>query len=97
MADAVRQDAPLPRRLIWVLVASFVARVFFAAVMPLGTDETYALAVGRSFSISFFDHPPLGFWAPAVMERIWPLSAPIWFRVPELVFGTVALWAPKQL
>lgn len=93
MADAVRQNAPLPRPLIWVLVASFVARVFFAAVMPLGTDETYALAVGRSFSISFFDHPPLGFWAPAVMERIWPLSAPIWFRVPELVFGTVALWA----
>ncbi|MFN7003809.1 MAG: hypothetical protein ACK4NW_10310, partial [Roseinatronobacter sp.] len=48
----------------WIIGGALLWRGVLAALMPLGTDEAYALAVGRGFDLSFFDHPPLGFWAP---------------------------------
>jgi 4-amino-4-deoxy-L-arabinose transferase-like glycosyltransferase len=89
----LRQLPPTPNRTIWWIIAlSLAARAGFAAILPLGTDEAYALAVGRSFSLSFFDHPPLGFWAPAVAEWLTGSNAPFILRLPSLLFGTVALW-----
>lgn len=80
-------------RSIWpVLILSLALRALFAAILPLGTDEAYALAVGRSFSLSFFDHPPLGFWAPAAAEWIFGSNAPFLLRLPSLIFGTIAVW-----
>lgn len=79
-------------RLGWIIAASLALRMVFAAILPLGTDEAYALAVGRSFAISFFDHPPLGFWAPAVAEWVFGSNAPFLLRVPSLIFGSLALW-----
>jgi 4-amino-4-deoxy-L-arabinose transferase-like glycosyltransferase len=75
----------------WIIGAALVLRGLFAAILPFGTDEAYALAVGRSFSLSFFDHPPLGFWAPALMEAIGAQGV-FAYRVPSLVLGAMALW-----
>ncbi len=76
----------------WIIALSLLLRATFAAILPLGTDEAYALAVGRSFSISFFDHPPLGFWAPAAAEWLFGSNAPFLLRLPSLILGSVALW-----
>jgi 4-amino-4-deoxy-L-arabinose transferase-like glycosyltransferase len=78
--------------ILWILALSLLWRVFFAAVLPLGTDEAYALAVGRSFAISFYDHPPLGFWAPALAEDVLGATGPLGYRIPNLVLGTLAVW-----
>ncbi len=75
----------------WIIGAALVLRALFAAIMPFGTDEAYALAVGRSFSLSFFDHPPLGFWAPAAMEILGAQSV-FFYRLPSVVLGGVTLW-----
>jgi 4-amino-4-deoxy-L-arabinose transferase-like glycosyltransferase len=78
---------------LWrILILSLVLRGVFAAILPLGTDEAYALAVGRSFSLSFFDHPPLGFWAPAVAEWVFGTNEPFLLRLPSLILGTIAIW-----
>lgn len=80
-------------RPIWrILILSLALRALFAAILPLGTDEAYALAVGRSFSLSFFDHPPLGFWAPAAAEWIFDTNEPFLLRLPSLICGTIAIW-----
>lgn len=80
-------------RPIWrILALSLALRGLFAAILPLGTDEAYALAVGRSFSLSFFDHPPLGFWAPAAAEWVFGSNEPFLLRLPSLIFGTIAIW-----
>ena len=78
--------------ILWILALSLLWRVFFAAVLPLGTDEAYALAVGRSYSISFYDHPPLGFWAPALAEDVLGAAGPLGYRIPNLALGTLAVW-----
>lgn len=71
----------------WIL-ASLIFRALLAVLMPLGTDEAYALAVGRSFSLSFFDHPPIGFWSPAIMEYL--LNANEFsLRLPNLIVGSL--------
>lgn len=72
----------------WIL-ASLIFRTLLAWFMPLGTDEAYALAVGRSFSVSFFDHPPIGFWSPAIMEYLLN-SNELSLRLPNLIIGSLA-------
>ena len=72
----------------WIL-ASLIFRACLALLMPLGTDEAYALAVGRSFSLSFFDHPPIGFWSPAIMEYLFN-SNEFFLRLPNLIIGSLA-------
>jgi len=91
LPDTARRGPHGIALILWLLVLSLLARGVIASILPLGTDEAYALAVGRSFSISFFDHPPLGFWAPALAELAGAQS-PLGYRVPNLVLGTVAVW-----
>lgn len=79
-------------RPIWLIIgAALIWRGLLGAIAPLGTDEAYALAVGRDFSASFFDHPPLGFWAPALMEALGARSE-LLLRVPNLALGALSMW-----
>ncbi len=65
------QDTTQDTRRMWVILALAAAlRLAIGAYAPLGVDEAYATAIAREFSWSFFDHPPLGFWAPIAMARL---------------------------
>ena len=94
--DHTATDAPLggqDRRRFWALLALAVAlRLAMAVYTPLGVDEAYAVAIAREFSWSFFDHPPLGFWAPVAAARLSGLEWPLVLRLPDLVFGALAAW-----
>ncbi len=80
-------------RLLWALVVLGVAlRLLIALYQPLGVDEAYATAVAREFSWSFFDHPPLGFWAPVVAAKLSGSAAPLILRLPDLLFGGASAW-----
>src|SRR5215472_329955 len=45
-----------------LILATFAARLMFAASLGLGIDESYMVAVGRKLQLSYFDHPPLAWW-----------------------------------
>lgn len=75
-----------------LMVLSLAVRVLLAAIIPLGTDEAYAVAVGRSFSLSFFDHPPISFWLPALMEALFTSVEPVVIRLPSLILGTLTIY-----
>jgi 4-amino-4-deoxy-L-arabinose transferase-like glycosyltransferase len=45
-----------------VILATFVARLAFAGALGLGIDESYMVAAGRKWQLSYFDHPPLAWW-----------------------------------
>jgi 4-amino-4-deoxy-L-arabinose transferase-like glycosyltransferase len=50
-------------RLALGLIGGFLAaRLLFVAALGLGVDESYTLAISRSLSLSYFDHPPLHQW-----------------------------------
>ena len=79
----------MTRAAVVLLLAGLALRIVLAAWLPLGTDETYAIAVAREFSWSFFDHPPIGFWLPVVMAKLTGIEAAFIYRLPFLMCGTV--------
>lgn len=91
-AEPIAADAA--RRLVWrVLAVSLVVRVALAVALPMGVDENYATAVAREFSWSFFDHPPLSFWAPVVAAKLTGIEAAPIYRLFFLLAGTGTTWA----
>ena len=45
------------------IIAGFlVARLVFASLLGPGIDESYTIAISRTLSLSYFDHPPLHQW-----------------------------------
>jgi len=75
----------------WVILA-VALRLVIVVLMPLGVDESYAVAVAREFTWSFFDHPPIGFWAPVIAANITGLETPFVLRLPDLAFGGASAW-----
>lgn len=49
-------------RVALLIAATLVARLLFAASLGLGVDESYMVAAGRKLQLSYFDHPPIGWW-----------------------------------
>src|SRR6516165_8036443 len=45
-----------------LILATFAARLLFAASLGLGIDESYMVAAGRKLQLSYFDHPPIAWW-----------------------------------
>ena len=37
-------------------------RLLLAAALGLGIDESYMVAAGREWQLSYFDHPPIAWW-----------------------------------
>jgi 4-amino-4-deoxy-L-arabinose transferase-like glycosyltransferase len=45
-----------------LILATFAARLLFAAALGLGVDESYMVAAGRKLQFGYFDHPPITWW-----------------------------------
>jgi dolichyl-phosphate-mannose-protein mannosyltransferase len=75
-----------------LILATFVARLVFAAALGLGIDESYMVAAGRKLQLSYFDHPPLA-WSMAwgIAHLIGSESA-IVVRLPFLALFALTTW-----
>ena len=65
----------------------FLIKVFLATYIPLINDEAYAIAVSKQFSLSFFDHPPLGFLSSQIFPKIFGFENEVLYRLPFLLYG----------
>lgn len=54
--------APTDFQALAILAAFLTARIVFAFLLGFGVDESYTLAISRTLSLSYFDHPPLHQW-----------------------------------
>ena len=74
-----------------LLVSAFlILRIGLAAVIPLSIDEAYAVVVSRSHSLSYFDHPPLGFALGRLMADITGCECRLFVRLPYVVLGSLS-------
>jgi 4-amino-4-deoxy-L-arabinose transferase-like glycosyltransferase len=63
MTDAPHLSPANPACLTLAVIAvALVLRLAMAAAIGLGTDEIYTVAISRTLSWSYFDHPPLHQW-----------------------------------
>jgi 4-amino-4-deoxy-L-arabinose transferase-like glycosyltransferase len=80
-----------PASCLTLLVLAFlILRVGLAATIPLSIDEAYAVAVSRSHSLSYFDHPPLGFALARFMADITGCECRLVVRLPYVLLGSLS-------
>ena len=74
--------------LIFLLLIFFFTQLVLINNIPLINDEAYTLTIGRFFSLSYFDHPPLMMWISHFCHYF-KVTEPYIFRIPYVVFGTL--------
>lgn len=80
-----------PTTLLILLVLAFlVLRVGLAAEIPLSIDEAYAIVVSRSHSLSYFDHPPIGFALARFVADLTGCECRLFVRLPYVVLGSLS-------
>ena len=73
-----------------ILFGFFAARLFFAAALELGIDESYTTAISRRLCLSYFDHPPLHLWIAHFSGLVGGESAAA--RVPFVALFFATAW-----
>lgn len=76
-----------------VIAVSTVVRLILASAIGLGVDESYVASVARTFSLSYFDHPPLHFWLIWLTTHLTGSENPLILRLPFILLfaGTTGL------
>jgi hypothetical protein len=77
---------------IAVLALGTMLRFLVAEATGLGVDESYAVAVARQFSLSYFDHPPLHFWLAGAMATLAHSESGEVVRFPFVVCFAGTTW-----
>ena len=75
-----------------MLAAGTLLRFLVAGSTGLGVDESYAVAVARQLSLSYFDHPPLHFWIAGVMAKLAHSEASEVVRFPFVICFAATTW-----
>jgi 4-amino-4-deoxy-L-arabinose transferase-like glycosyltransferase len=82
-----------PRTFVLTLIGvGVLARLLLAASIGLGVDESYAVAVARQYSLSYFDHPPLHFWLAGFAAKFWHSEAGLVVRFPFVLCFAGTTW-----
>ena len=78
--------------LMRIIGFALVFKLLLTLILPLGLDEAYAIAVAQEYSLSFFDHPPISFWAPVAFADLTGLQHIVIYRLPFVVAGVLTTW-----
>ena len=79
-----------------VILAGLVLRIVLGAVIGLAVDESYTVTISRQLSLSYFDHPPLSFWIPGVLQRL-GVHGDLALRLPFILLFAVTTWIMYRL
>jgi hypothetical protein len=78
-----------PGRVAVLILATFFARLVFASALGLGIDESYMVAAGRKFQLSYFDHPPIAWWMAWAAAHLTGNESPLVVRLPFIALFAV--------
>lgn len=83
----------LRRKALLIILAGLAVRLALAGALGFGVDEAYALAVTRTWQLSWFDHPPLAFWLAWATQQFFGADAPhILLRLPFVLLFCGSSW-----
>lgn len=78
--------------IVALIVVGAAVRLLIGASVGLGVDESYAVAIARTFSWSYFDHPPLHFWIAGAMAKLAGTESAIVVRLPFIACFAGTTW-----
>ena len=70
----------------FIIIFCFFTKLILANFIPFLNDEAYAIAVSNKFSLSFFDHPPVGFWSTLIFSKFMGETL-FFYRLPFILYG----------
>ena len=85
------------RRVLVLIGATAGVRLLLAAALGLGEDEAYTVAMARSLSLSYFDHPPFMYWLTGGAARLAGTEAALAVRWPFVVLFAGTTWLLYRL
>ncbi len=80
-----------------VLAVGMLLRFVLAASVGLGVDESYAVAVARQWSWSYFDHPPLHFWLAGAIAKLAASESGAVVRLPFVLCFAGTTWLTYRI
>jgi 4-amino-4-deoxy-L-arabinose transferase-like glycosyltransferase len=83
--------------LLLLVLATTALRLALGAAIGLGIDESYMVTAGRSFQLSYFDHPPLSWWLSAGAAHLAGSEAPVVVRLPFIALFALSTWLMARL
>ncbi len=89
-ATAIAWVKTPPGALILLISGSFALRLAFAAALGLGIDESYMVAAGREWQLSYFDHPPIAWWMAWGAAHLAGRDSPVIVRLPFIALFVVS-------
>ncbi len=75
-----------------IILLGTLLRVILAGTTGLGVDESYAAAIARTFSLSYFDHPPLHFWIIGLTAHLTGSENALVLRLPFIGMFAATTW-----
>jgi 4-amino-4-deoxy-L-arabinose transferase-like glycosyltransferase len=85
------------RQVVWLIVVGIAVRLGLAAMVGLGVDESYMVAVARRVSLSYFDHPPLAFWLAHGSAAVFGGESRVVVRLPFVLMFAGTTWLVYRL
>ena len=79
------------------MTAGALLRFIIAATVGYGVDESYAVAIARQFSWSYFDHPPLLFWIIGGWAKLAGSEREVVLRLPIAICFAGTTWMTYRL
>ncbi|MBN9037292.1 MAG: glycosyltransferase family 39 protein [Rhizobiales bacterium] len=92
VVQCLHQRGSFERAAALLVLAFLAVRLVMSAVMPLIADEAYAVVVTRFPTLSYFDHPPLGFDFARLSAWLFGSEAPFAVRLPHVLMGSLTAW-----
>jgi 4-amino-4-deoxy-L-arabinose transferase-like glycosyltransferase len=93
--SSVRTDAG--NAVLLLIAISGLLRIALAACLGLSVDESYTVAVGRQFALSYFDHPPLHIWLVEGWARLIGSEETVVVRLPFIALFAGSTWLMYRL
>ncbi|SMC99617.1 ArnT family glycosyltransferase [Sporomusa malonica] len=75
-----------------IIISGMLLRITLAGMIGLGVDESYVVSVARSFSLSYFDHPPLHFWIIWLTTHLTGSESSMVLRLPFIAMFAATTW-----
>src|SRR5207302_6555252 len=75
-----------------LILATFLLRLVFASALGLGVDESYMVAAGRKWQLSYFDHPPIAWWLAWGITHLTGSESPVVVRLPFILLFALTTW-----
>ena len=80
-----------------MILAGALLRLWFAASIGLGVDESYVVAADSGIRLGYFDHPPAVWWLSSLAAHLAGSTAPVAVRLPFILLFALSTWLMYRL